>query len=73
MEVQYVYNSDRSIHTLYLKHFDSVDDWSIWHDTFQDSVHKLSVFDYIGLLYRKLDTSAYLNQVLDLFRYHQIK
>ena len=56
MEVQYVYNSDRSIHTLYLKHFDSVDDWRIWHDTFEDSVHKLSVFDYIGLFYRKLDT-----------------
>ena len=69
MEVQYVCNSDRSIHTVYLKHFDSVDDWSIWHDTFQGSVHKPSVFDYIGLFYGKLDSSAYLNQVLDLFRY----
>ena len=73
MEVQYVYNSDRSILTLYLKHFDSVDDWCIWHDTFQNSFLKLSVFDYIGLFCRKLDTLAYLNQLLDLFPYHQKK
>ena len=68
-----MYTIGTSIHTLYLKHFDLVDDWSIWHDTLQDSVHKLSVFDCIGLFYWKLDILAYVNQVLDLFLYHQIK
>ena len=62
-----------NFHTLYLKHFGSVDDWSIWHDTFQDSVHRLRVFDYIRLFYRKLGALAYLNQLLDLFQYHQMK
>ena len=44
-----------NFHSFYLKHFGSVDDWIILHDTFQESVHRLRGFGYIKLFNHKLD------------------